>query len=218
MAAGRLVIFLEDRLASVLSDGIAPRLMPQLKSDVVDFNVASECFEAVRKLKRGDLATLRLLVSHQGRAVPSAGGLLLFGRTREREEQFPDAWIQAGRFAGQDKTVIADSAALHGPLVNLVDEAISFVQKHGLHGYDIGAVRRTSRWSLPLVLDAVDRAIVDALQDGEGRSTGEIAKHIERTPRAARVRLLSLVERGMIREIGSSLEDPQRRYYAATLD
>lgn len=306
--------------------------LPDLNSDVVDFKVASECFEPVRKLKRSDLATLRLLVSHQGRAVPSIGGVLLFGRTQEREAQFPDAWIQAGRFAGKDKTVIADSAALHGPLVTLVEDAIAFVQKHGLHGYDIGAVRRTNRWSVPpvalreaivnavvhadyaqrgapirvsifddrveiespgllpagltvedlrrgvsklrnrvigrvfqelglieqwgsgvqrmsaacrdagllapaleelgtrfrvtlyttrakpLELDAVDRAIVDALKDGDGRSTGEIAKSIERTPRAARLRLLSLVERGLVREIGSSPQDPQRRYFAATLE
>ena len=113
----------------------------------------------MRKLKRRDLETLRLLVPHQGRKVPSIGGLLLFGR--DREAHFPDAWIQAGRFAGTDKTNILDSAALHGPLPKVIEAAIQFVQKHGLHGFDIGAVRRTDHWSLPPV--ALREAIINAV-------------------------------------------------------
>ena len=302
--------------------------LPALDSEAVDFIAASECFATVRKLKRRDLETLRLLVPHQGRKVPSIGGLLLFGR--DREAHFPDAWIQAGRFAGTDKTNIVDSVALHGPLPKVIEVAIQFVQKHGLHGFDIGAVRRTDHWSLPPValreavinavvhadyaqrgaplrvsifddrvevespgllppgltvddlrrgvsklrnrvigrvfqelglieqwgsgiqrmsaacrdaglpapqleeigtrfrvtlsttrglvpqLDAIDQAILDALSDGMGRSTNEIASHIARTPRAARTRLAALVARGLALEIGSSPQDPKRRYFKAT--
>ena len=304
--------------------------LPALDSEAVDFIAASECFATVRKLKRRDLETLRLLVPHQGRKVPSIGGLLLFGR--EREAHFPDAWMQAGRFAGTDKTNIVDSVALHGPLPKVIEAAIQFVQKHGLHGFDIGAVRRTDHWSLPPValreaiinavvhadyaqrgaplrvsifddrvevespgllppgltvddlrrgvsklrnrvigrvfqelglieqwgsgiqrmsaacrdaglpvplleeigtrfrvtlsttrgsapqLDAIDQAILDALSDGMGRSTNEIALHITRTPRAARTRLAALVARGLALEIGSSPQDPKRRYFKATHD
>jgi len=304
--------------------------LPALDSEAIDFRAASECFAPVRKLKRSDLETLRLLVPHQGRKVPSIGGFLLFGR--ERETHFPDAWIQAGRFAGSDKTRIVDSAALHGPLPALIDAAIGFVQKHGLRGFDIGAVRRTEHWSLPPValreavinavvhadyaqrgapirvsmfddrveiespgllppgltvedlrrgvsklrnrvlgrvfqelglieqwgsgiqrmsaacrdaglqapmleeigtrfrvtlhtergqvptLDEVDQAILDALADGNGLSTNHIAAHIERTPRAARTRLASLVGRGLVLEVGSSPQDPKRRYFKAAQD
>ena len=304
--------------------------LPALDSEAVDFIAASECFATVRKLKRRDLETLRLLVPHQGRKVPSIGGLLLFGR--DREARFPDAWMQAGRFAGTDKTNIVDSVALHGPLPKVIEAAIQFVQKHGLHGFDIGAVRRTDHWSLPPValreaiinavvhadyaqrgaplrvsifddrvevespgllppgltvddlrrgvsklrnrvigrvfqelglieqwgsgiqrmsaacrdaglpaplleeigtrfrvtlsttqglvpqLDAIDQAILDALSDGKGRSTNEIASHIARTPRAARTRLAALVARGLALEIGSSPQDPKRRYFKATPD
>ena len=298
-----------------------------LDSEALDFRVASECFGAVRKLKRSDLVTLRLLVPHQGRKVPSVGGVLLFGR--DRESQFPDAWIQAGRFRGLDKTHIVDSQALHGPLPTIVEAAIAFIQKHGLHGFEIGALRRKEQWSLPPValrealinavvhtdyaqrgapirvaifndrveienpglllpgltvedlrrgvsklrnrvigrvfqelglieqwgsgiqrmsaacrdaglpppefeeigtrfrvtlfmtqgplprLGTVDQAILDLLEQADGCSTQHLADHIQLTPRATRTRLASLVDRGLVREIGSSPQDPRRRYVKA---
>ena len=69
--------------------------MPELDSEAIDFRAASESFAPVRKLRRTDLETLRLLTRHQGRRVPTVGGMLLFGK--ERGRYFPDAWIQAGR-------------------------------------------------------------------------------------------------------------------------
>ena len=313
---------------SALGQAFDEQAMPELDSEALDFAAASECFAKLRKLRRGDLTTLRLLVAHQGRKVPSAGGVLLFGR--DRLAHFPDAWVQAGRFAGTDKTHLVDSAALHGPLPAVVEAAIAFVNKHGLHGYAIGAVRRTETWSLPPVAlreaiinavahadyaqrgaplrlaifddrveienpgllpagltvddiragvsklrnrvigrvfhelglieqwgsgiqrmsaacsgaglpppkleeigarfrvtlgtergprakpDDLDQAVLDLLAAGQGHSTNEIAAHIQRTPRTARTRLAALVERGLVREIGSSPQDPQRRYFAAS--
>lgn len=302
--------------------------MPELDADALDFGAASECFSGVRKFGPADMETLRLLVPHQGRKVPSVGGVLLFGR--QRETHFPDAWIQAGRFAGVDKARIVDSAALHGPLPKVAQEAVDFVQRHGLHGYEIGAVRRVEHWSLPPValreavinalvhadyaqrgapirisifddrveienpgllppgltvedlkrgvsklrnrvigrvfhelglieqwgsgiqrmsaacrdaglpmpvleeigtrfrvtfrttrgnvpsLDVIDEAILESLADDAELPTNAIAAHIARTPRATRTRLASLVERGLVREIGSSPQDPKRRYVKAT--
>ncbi len=51
-------------------------------SEVDGFRVASESFAPLRKLTRGDLATLRLTPPCLGRRVPSSGGLLLFGTER----------------------------------------------------------------------------------------------------------------------------------------
>lgn len=67
------------------------RPIPELDSEAIDFRVASEFFAQVRKLKRSDLETLRLVVTHQGRKVPTVGGVLLFGS--DRLTHFPDAWI-----------------------------------------------------------------------------------------------------------------------------
>ncbi len=298
---------------------------PGIDSEAIDFRAASESFAPVRKLRRADLETLRLLTILQGRKVPTVGGLLLFGK--ERERYFPDAWIQAGRFQGIDKSRILDRAELRGPLIEAIEAAVGFVQKHDLHGADIGAVRRRERWSLPPVavreaiinavahadysqhgapirvslfddrlevespgllplgltvddlrrgisklrnrvigrvfhelglieqwgsgiqrmtaacraaglaepgleeigtrfrvtlfsarigpaaVDPIDQAILDILFEGKGLPTSEIARGIALTPRATRTRLVKLMERGLVHEIGSSPQDPRRLYF-----
>ncbi|MBS0420118.1 MAG: putative DNA binding domain-containing protein [Proteobacteria bacterium] len=297
-----------------------------LDSEAIDFRAASELFAPKRKLKRGDLDTLRVMTKHQGRKVPTVGGLLLFGR--DREQRFPDAWIQAGRFDGIEKVRLIDTLNIHSSLPEAVEEAIGFVQKHDLHGIDIRGARNTDTWTLPPaavreaivnaavhadysqkgapiriaffddrlevenpgmlpfgltvqdlhdgvsrlrnrvvgrvfrelgyveqwgsgirkmiaacrdagvaeprleeigtrfrvtirrgtaarrpLLDDIDLAIVAALSSGTGLSTNEIAAQVGRTPRATRTRLLALVGRGVVQEIGSSLQDPKRRYF-----
>ena len=62
-------------------------------------------------------------------------------------------------------------------------------------------------------LDPIDAAILKSLAAGNGLSTREIAAAIDRTPRATRTRLQSLVDRGLVREIGTSPQDPKRRYF-----
>ena len=302
--------------------------MPDLDSEALDFRAASESFAPVRPLRQRDLETLRLLTDYQSRKVPTVGGVLLFGRDRARH--FPDAWIQAGRFAGQDKAKIVDRAEFRGPLVGAIDAAIAFIAKHALHGAEIGKVRRKERWNLPPVavreavinsvahadyaqrgapirvsifddrleienpgllpfgltlddlehgisklrnrvigrvfhalglieqwgsgiqrmtaacreaglaaprfeeiatrfrvtiftaqadtptLDDTDQAIVDALSDGGGKLTSEIAAVIGLTTRATRTRLARLVDNGLVREVGSGPQDPKRRYFIAS--
>ncbi len=140
-------------------EGFDEQPMPGLDSEALDFRAASESFAPFRKLGRRDLERLRLLTEHQGRKVPTVGGMLLFGKDRERH--FPDAWIQAGRFAGTDKTRILDRAEIRTLPVRGVEEAIAFVQKHAWHGAEIGAVRRKDRWNLPP--EAVREAVINAV-------------------------------------------------------
>ena len=63
------------------------------------------------------------------------------------------------------------------------------------------------------MLDKTEHAIFEALQGSEGRLTSEIAKKIRLTPRATRTRLARLVVRGLVREVGTSPQDPKRRYF-----
>jgi len=299
--------------------------MPDLDSEAIDFRAASESFAPFRELARRDLVSLGILAKHQGRLVPTVGGMLLFGH--ERERHFPDAWIQAGRFAGTNKAKILDHREFRDYPVPAIEEAIGFVTDHLRRGATIEGVRREDRWELPLVAvreavinavahadysqqgapirvalyddrleiespgllpfgliiddlthgtsrlrnrvigrvlhelklieqwgsgiprmesacrdaglaspefeeigqrfrvilrtgrvgepttDALDDTILAWLSDGEGRSTAQIATHIKRSPRATRTRLAALVERGLVREIGTGPQDPKRRYY-----
>ena len=208
----------------------------------------------MRKLRRGNLETLRLLTPHQGRLVPTVGGMLLFGR--DRLDHFPDAWIQAGRFAGKDKSAILDHVRLDMPPIRAIDEAVAFVEKHSMRGAVIGRVRRRDRWSLPpeAVREAIVNAVVHAdysqkgapirisifddrlevenpgllpfgltLEDlprgvsrlREGHGTRAIAEAIGLSTRSTRTRLPRLVQRGLVREVGTSPNDPRRRYLIA---
>lgn len=135
------------------------RPMPSLDSDAIDFRLASESFAEVRRLGRRDMETLRLVTDHQRHRVPTAGGILLFGRDRLRH--FPDAWIQVGRFQGIDRSAIVDHADLKGPLLEGIELTIAFVEKHSTHGAGIGRLRRIERWSLPPV--AIREAVVNAV-------------------------------------------------------
>ncbi|MGH7309595.1 MAG: RNA-binding domain-containing protein [Candidatus Rokuibacteriota bacterium] len=149
-------------------EGFDEQPMPGLDSEALDFRAASESFAAFRKLARRDLETLRLLTDHQGRKVPTVGGMILFGQDRERH--FPDAWIQAGRFAGADKSRIVDRAEIRSLPMRAIEEAIAFVHKHLLHGAEIGAVRRKERWSLPP--EAVREAIINAVTHADYAQRG----------------------------------------------
>jgi len=135
------------------------RPMLELDSEALDFRAASESFALVRKLRRAHLETLRLRTGYQGRRVPTVGGMILLGSDRER--RFPDAWIQAGRFQGTDRSRIVDRAEIRSFPTRAIEEAIAFVHKHALHGAEIGAVRRRERWSLPPL--AVREAVINAV-------------------------------------------------------
>jgi len=91
--------------------------------------------------------------------VPTVGGLLLFGNERERD--FPDAWIQAGRFAGRDKSRIVDQVEIHSLPVRAVEEALAFITRHSVHGAEIGPMRRVERWSVPPA--AAREAVINAV-------------------------------------------------------
>ena len=74
------------------------RPMLELDSEALDFRAASESFAEFRRLTKRDLDILGLRTSYQGRSMPTVGGMLLYGCNRLA--YFPDALMQAGKFAG----------------------------------------------------------------------------------------------------------------------
>ncbi len=142
--------------------------MPELNSEAIDFRVTSELFSEYRKLKKSDLETLKLIIKYQGRDVPTIGGIILFGK--DREKYFPDAWIQAGRFKGKDKRDIIDSQEIHSYPVIAVNEAVNFVQKHIMQAVEIRGVQRSEKWSVPMV--AIREAIINAVAHADYAQRG----------------------------------------------
>ena len=136
--------------------------LPEMNSEALDFRVASECFAPVRKLRKKDLRTLQLLTTHQRREVPTVGGVLLFGK--ERQKYFPDAWLRAGCFEGADKSVILDSVNIKTAPVLAVEEAIRFVQRNTRRALEVKSVRHREVWEFPVVAlrEAITNAFVHA--------------------------------------------------------
>lgn len=142
--------------------------IPELDSEAIDFRAASESFAGVRTLRREDMETLRLISQYHGQAVPTVGGMLLFGKDRYRV--FPDSWIQACRFAGTDRSTITDRTDIRSLPVKAVEEAIDFVRKHSLYGAEITGVQRRDKWNLPPI--AVREAVINAVVHADYAQNG----------------------------------------------
>ena len=155
-ADAALIAELERRTSTETFD---EQPVPDLNSEAIDFAAASQSFAERRSLRRQDLAALGLVSRHQGRAVPTVGGILLFGR--ERLSRFPDAWIQAGRFAGTDRTELVDRADLTAYPVNALEQAVSFVERNTRLGMSIGRLRRRDAPAVPPA--ALREALVNAV-------------------------------------------------------
>lgn len=142
--------------------------LTELDSEAIDFRAASECFAGIRKLNRGDLETLRLISTYRGKRCPTVGGVLLFGK--RRLHHFPDAWIQAGRFNGMDRSHIQDHIELMDILPNAIESAVAFVSKHDERRADLSKVRRIDRWYYPpaAVREAIVNAVVHADYSQQG--------------------------------------------------
>ena len=108
------------------------------------------------------LQSLKILVDDQGRLVPSQGGILLYGK--ERRFYFDDAWIQCGRFIGNDKSDIFDHIDIHDPLPKAVESIMLFLKKHAMRGADFSEILHKDRWGIPINIlrEVVINALVHA--------------------------------------------------------
>lgn len=133
--------------------------MPELDKSALDLDAAQELFGQRRKLTDKALLTLKILAQEQGRLVPTHGGMLLFGK--DREQYFPDAWVQCGRFRGTAKVHIFDQQEIHKPLPTALTEAELFLQKHAFKTARFGALQREDVWSIPV--EILREVLVNAL-------------------------------------------------------
>ncbi len=160
--------------------------MPELSARDLDIRAAQEAFGDGRKLDEQTLLTLKLLTQHQGKPVPTKGGVLLFGK--QRTQHFADAWIQCGRFFGTEKIDIFDHIDIDVPLPRAVDEVMLFLKKHAYRGADLSEVRRKDVWSIPLGI--LREVIINALV------------HSDYSQRGAPIRVVFLDDRIEVESMG----------------
>jgi len=158
----------EELKRTARNDAFDELPIPTGSSEAIDFRAASEFFSGVRKISKKDLQSLHLVVRHQKRLVPTNGGMILFGSSRDT--YFPDAWIQAGRFAGTTRSQIQDTRDFHEYPAEAIELAVDFVHKHAQLSYHINGVRREERWSVPIA--AVREAIVNAVTHADYSQIG----------------------------------------------
>ncbi len=133
--------------------------VPELSSEEIDFAAVSQCFSQLRRLRRRDLVSLGFVVEHQGRNVPTMGGIILFGR--DRLAHLPDAWIQAACFAGTDRSRFQDRAEYREYPVHAIEAAIAFVERNTRMGTEITQVKRRDLPAVPPA--ALREALVNAV-------------------------------------------------------
>jgi ATP-dependent DNA helicase RecG len=159
IADPQLIAELQRGVAGVSFDALP---MPELTEDDLDLKAIAKDFEGRNSIDKRTLQSLRIMVKEQGKLVPSQGGILLYGL--DRRQYFDDAWIQCGRFIGNDKADIFDHIDIHSPLPKAVDEIMLFLKKHAMRGADFSEIRRKDIWSIPVKIlrEVVINALVHA--------------------------------------------------------
>ncbi|MCQ9618222.1 putative DNA binding domain-containing protein [Paenalcaligenes niemegkensis] len=168
-AGPELIAQLQRSAAGVVFD---EQPMPELGVEDLDLSAAQRVFGDDRVLTEQALLSLRLLVREQGRLVPTKGAILLFGKNRDY--YFPDAWVQCGRFVGNDKAEIFDHVDIHASLPECVPQIMDFLKKHAMRGADFSELQRKDVWSIPLLMlrEAIINALVHADYSHRGRLYG----------------------------------------------
>ena len=160
--------------------------MPDLSVDDLDIQVAQKLFGEQRLLDEQGLLTLKLLIKHQGKLVPTKGAVLLFGK--KRLLHFSDAWVQCGRFLGTTKVDIFDHVDIDTSLPLAVDEVMLFLKKHAYKSADLSDIRRKDIWSIPLGI--LREVIINALV------------HSDYSQRGAPIRVVFLDDRIEVESLG----------------
>jgi ATP-dependent DNA helicase RecG len=128
-----------------------------------DFDLAKQLFaEEGKTLTKAKAKSLELLADVHSETYPTKGGILLFGK--DRDKLFPDPLVRMARFEGNSKSATIDHQDIKSPLPLALDEIIKFIRRHTSVSSSIKEVRRKEvlQYSPILVREAVMNALVHA--------------------------------------------------------
>ena len=88
--------FIIELKRSISSFTYDEEIIQGINLDTLDVQVMSRLFKDIKNIDNNTMETLHLIAKNQKDYSVTVGGLLLFGK--DREKYYPDAWIQCGRF------------------------------------------------------------------------------------------------------------------------
>lgn len=170
----------------------------ELDKDSIDLKKVRAWISRVpKKGVEEKLKSLGLVVPFSNRLVPTVGGLILFGKSSERNQWVSHARVSCGCFEDENKVVFLDRFEIED-LLQAPDETMRFIEKNIRLRGEINGLRRTDIPDYPLV--AVREVLINALAHADYSITGS---HIQVALYSNR---LEVVSPGMF-PLGYTLED-----------
>jgi ATP-dependent DNA helicase RecG len=97
--------------------------------DGIDVVAVQRAFRSVdRQIDEASLLSLGILVPHARSLYPSNGGMILFGK--ERQRLFPDARVSCARFLSTSKAEFIDRLDIEGSILDAVQEVPKFIRRN----------------------------------------------------------------------------------------
>lgn len=131
--------------------------------DDFDFELAEKCFaNAGRIFTETKAKSLELLATYQSETYPTKGGLLLFGK--DRNKLFPDPIARMIRFDGVSKNSAIDEQENRSPLSQALEEILNFIRRHTSISASIKGTKREEipQYSPMILREATMNALVHA--------------------------------------------------------
>lgn len=144
--------------------------MLEATDEPLDASYAAALLQRGEPLSDVDFVSLRALDRSRSGLIPTVGGYLLF-RSDQEPRLMPDAWVQAGRFVGTDRTEIADSKRINGRLIELVDRSMEFLDRSLDNALRISG-RGAHESVRPVPAGALREAVVNAVVHADYRQQG----------------------------------------------
>lgn len=114
-----------------------------------------------KSIDQQKMVSLALLAEDNHRLVPTIGGLILFGKEKQRLRYAPDAQVSCARFRGVDKTHIIDRFEETGTILDAVESVPKFIARNTRLAANITATRRVDIPEYPPL--AIREALINAL-------------------------------------------------------
>jgi ATP-dependent DNA helicase RecG len=153
---------LSELQRTIISPSFDQEPVPNVAKDSLDFEKIDERFSRLgKKIDKEKMLSMGILVPHGRSLVPSIGGLILFGKSEDRERLFPDAKVRCARFLGESKANILDSYEVQGSILDAIDEVPKFIARNTRLAARIDQFHRTDIPEYPPI--AIREVLVNAL-------------------------------------------------------